>query len=110
MSTILEVVEGWTQELGPFTLRIDGDPFPGGLDGFTVALVLKGKTGTVVTADTRADDDQSANPGQVFYTPATDDLVAAESPYSMHWKVTDGNGKVVFFPHTKGDRLIVNAT
>lgn len=112
MASLFDIVEGWTQELGPFVLRVDGTPLP--LTGFDVSLVLRpmvgGKPGTPVTlgGTTRVDSDQVTNPGAVYYKPAATDMKAKFSPYTIHWKVVDGSGNVVFFPNTSADTINVN--
>ena len=107
MSTLLTVVEGWTQELGPFTLKVDDVALA--LTGYTVSLVIKGRSGSQISSpSTRVHGTQSgATTGYVYYTPSDGELVASESPYSMHWKVIDGSSKVVFFPNTAADKMIV---
>jgi hypothetical protein len=104
MSTLVEIAEGWTDELGPFTLEADGSPVD--LTGLTVSLVLRGRDGTLVTTtdDTRIDDDPTS--GKVYYTPDATDLSAAQSPYTLRWQVTDGDG-IVFFPNGRADALVV---
>mgnify|MGYP001324403865 CR=1 FL=1 len=103
MATLLTITEGWTQELGPFTLEIDDVAVD--LTGWTVALILREKNGTqVASPDTRVDNDPTT--GDVYWTPDGTEA-AAESPYSLHWQVTDGDGKVVYFPNTMADKVIV---
>lgn len=105
MAKLLEIVEGWTDELGPFTLKADGTAID--LTGLTVELVLKGRDGVAVTTtgNTRVDDDETT--GQVYYQPDADDLTNVGSPYTVHWKVTDGAGDVVFFPNGAADSIVV---
>jgi hypothetical protein len=106
MQPLLRIVEGWTAELGPFTLMADGVPI--NLTGLTVELELRpaGSTAYVDTAgNVRVDDDTTT--GRVYYKPDAADFVAANSPYAMHWKVTDGDGNVVFFPNVGADLVNV---
>lgn len=113
MTTVLSLVEGWTGLLGPFTLRVDGTPFV--LTGFTVALVLRDGDGNLVTTTGTVNVlDQSANPGQITYAPAASDFVfrtgrfVTSTTYRMHWRVTDGDGKVIFFPNDESVLLEVH--
>ena len=103
MSILMEVVEGWTGVLGPFTLRVDTVPL--NLTSYTVTLVLRDNDGTLITVGgTVTKLDQVAYPGQVTFTPAAGDFVyvprfTKNTIYQMHWKVVDAGGKVVYFPH-----------
>jgi hypothetical protein len=105
MAKLLDIVEGWTGELGPFTLKADGTAVD--LTGMTVELILKDLSGTVVTTsgDTRVHGTPTT--GQVYYQPDAADMTSAASPYSVHWKVTDGSGYVVFFPNSAADTIVV---
>ena len=105
MAKLLDIVEGWTGELGPFTLKADGTAVD--LTGMTVELILKDRSGTVVTTsgDTRVHGTPTT--GQVYYQPDAADMTSAASPYSVHWKVTDGSGYVVFFPNSAADTIVV---
>jgi hypothetical protein len=105
MANLFDVVEGWTQELGPFTLKVDG--VVQDLTGMTVRLHLRDKSGTVLafTGTTRVDNAPST--GKAYYTPAATDLTNARSPIDVRWEVVDGAGKVVFFPNGKADQITV---
>lgn len=105
MAKLLDIVEGWTGEIGPFTLKADGTAVD--LTGMTVELVLKDRSGTAVTTsgDTRVHGTPTT--GQVYYQPDAADMTSAASPYSVHWKVTDGSGYVVFFPNSAADTIVV---
>lgn len=105
MSLLCTVTEGWTQELGPFTLLVDGVPLD--LTGMTVALILRNVQGrlSTVTGDTRID--AAPTTGKVYYKPDAVDLLAKKGPYTLHWKVTDGAGDVVFFPNGAADTIAV---
>jgi hypothetical protein len=105
MAKLLDVVEGWTDELGPFTLKADGTAVD--LTGMDVALRLRDKNGKVVsfTGTTRVDD--TPTNGKVYYQPATGDLLEGKGPYKLHWQVTDQDGFVVFFPNGAPDEIVV---
>lgn len=106
MSALLEIVEGWTGVLGPFTLRVDGVPLD--LTGLTVALKLHNSLGAVVVpGGATTVMNQGTNPGQVTYQPVAGDFTMStgantnpvRQAYQLHWMVTDGAGKVVYFPN-----------
>ena len=99
--TFVDVTEGWTGALD-FHLKVDGVFFKIPV-GATVTLVLKDKNAAVVdvTGDISVVD---ADLGKVRYLPDSTDLVAANSPYTAHWKVTDGAGAIVFFPNGEADK------
>lgn len=89
--------EGWTERI-IYALSHDGEEL--NLSGMTVALVGKrtvrngasdldfqGQVGIV-----------NAGEGTVYFDPSSGDLSVENSPYQVRWKVTDGYGKVAFFP------------
>lgn len=110
MSRLTTIVEGWTGRL-TFTLmsRVPGvseaSTFVG--TGFTLSdLIITGKDGTEV--DTTSDFGWvSAAAGTAYYDPDAADFVASKSPYAVRFKVTDGSGKVVYFPSADADQLLV---
>lgn len=101
---LVEITEGWTGVLGPFTLRVDGTPL--NLSGFTVALKLRNALGVAVTpgGTVTVNPDQTSFPGQVSYAPHANDfafvtgVLGPISAYHFHWQVTDGNSRVIYFP------------
>lgn len=111
MSTLLSVVAGWTQTLGPFTLKVDGVAVD--LTGFTVTLILHKPSGILlIPGGVVTVLNQTTNKGQVTYDPIATDFVFAADPslgdeqlYAMHWKVVDGSGKIVFFPNVGADEI-----
>ncbi len=105
MSKLVEIVEGWTEELEAFTLKASGTAV--NLTGMTVELILttKEKVAVTLTGTVRVDDDPTT--GRVYYKPTAADLQNDLSPYGIRWKVTDGAGDAVFFPNNKADELIV---
>jgi hypothetical protein len=111
MAVILSVVEGWTGVLGPFTLLLDG--VASSLTGFTIVPILRRPDGTLVTTGgTVTLLNQSTDPGEITYTPVASDFVyqtggTVYSTYSLHWKVTDGAGKIVFFPNDAAAEIAV---
>lgn len=110
MSLLFDVVEGWTGRLPAFTLKVNGVPLP--LTGFLVEIRLRSFRGVVVPGGTVfVEPDQTLNPGVVYYTPISTDFVflsggsAVRQTYQIHWKVTDGSGKVVYFPNGEPDEI-----
>lgn len=105
MAKLLEIVEGWTDELGPFTLKADGAAVD--LTGMTEELIVRDRNGALVTlaGTTRISDTPTT--GQVYYQPDAADLPNSAQPYSLHWKITDGDGNVVFFPNGAPDTITV---
>lgn len=110
MSRLTTIVEGWTGKL-TFTLTTTSvttgvtSAFVG--TGFTLSdLIITGKDGTEV--DTTGDFGWLvAASGTVYYDPDAADFVAAKSPYTVRFKVTDGAGKVVYFPSADADEILV---
>lgn len=104
MSLLTEVVEGWTGRL-LFTLLSDGAAFVG--TGFTLSnLYITDARGRAI--DTAADFGWvTAALGTVYYDPDAADFVASAGPYTVRFEVTDGNGKVVFFPNGQADTILV---
>lgn len=113
MTPLLTIVEGWTEQLGPFTLLNDGAPLV--LDGLTVSVILRSlaagsssKAGAGVVTKL----DQALYPGQVTYAPAATDFTMSETlvleqPYLLHWKVIDADGKIAYWPNGLGDEILV---
>jgi hypothetical protein len=102
---VAEIVEGWT---GPIDLQLLSDGAVRVLStGESVALILKARAGTLVVSTTDNLTVLSSTDGKVRYLPNEKDLQAKQSPYSARVKVTDGTGKIVFFPSGKSDEWIV---
>jgi uncharacterized phiE125 gp8 family phage protein len=101
----LQLVEGWT---GPIDETLKSNGVAVDLTGMTVELILQKATGAPVdtTGDVTVVTPAS---GLVRYSPDAADLVAAETPHVARWKVTDGGGKVVFFPHEAGEVWLVQS-
>lgn len=101
----LELVEGWTGVLD-FILKADGVAVD--LTGMTVELLLYKADGTQVdtTSDLTVTD---AAAGTVRYSPDGADLLASETPHRSRFKVTDGSGKIVYFPNGAMDRWLVRS-
>lgn len=110
---LFSIVEGWTGILGPFTLRTDGTPLS--LTGLTLALKLRNAAGIVVTpgGTVTPDPDQITNTGKLRYTPVATDFVFGATTYgpielyTLHWRVTDGAGRIVYFPSGAPDTVEV---
>jgi len=106
MALLTEIVEGWTSRLA-FQLLEDGAAMDG--TGITVsALDIVGADGTVV--DTTGDFGWITQAsGTVYYDPDATDFIAAKSPYSVRYQLTDGNGKKAWHPSGKPDQIRVYA-
>lgn len=104
--TVTEVVEGWTGRL-TFQLQVNGANLDG--TGLTVsALDVIANDNTIV--DTTGDYGWvTQGSGTVYYDPDASDFQAAKSPYRVRYQVTDGGGKVVWFPNGKPDEIRVHA-
>lgn len=101
----MEIVEGWT---GNVDAQLKADGLAVDLTGMTLALILRDEDGTVVT--TTGVTVSSSTSGKVTYAPgSSNDLKSSKSPYSAHWKVVDGTGKIVFFPSGKADVWVVHS-
>jgi hypothetical protein len=106
MAKLLDLVEGWTDELGPFTLLADGVAVD--LTGLDIVPVLTDafRAAVPIPSDrVRVADD--ATTGQVYLTPADGELLNARSPYRLRWQVTDGDGRRVYFPNADADEIRV---
>ena len=92
MAQLDEYTEGHTAAI-EYNLEHDGASFDA--SGMTPSLVLKDSDGTEVdvTGDCEWADDSIS---KIRYNPDAADLV--EGTYTLHWKVTDANGKVAFYP------------
>ena len=104
MAELAAIVEGWTGEIGPFTLLADDVAFD--LTGLQVDLILKDARGDAVTTTGNTRIDASPATGQVYYKPDAGDFSTARQPYSVRWKVTGSDG-VVFFPSDDPDTIVV---
>lgn len=102
---VVELVEGWT---GPLEFQLLADGTAQDLTGMTVELILKDSEGTAITT-TGDITVTGAATGEVTYAPDSADLAAAASPLASRFKVTDGSGKVVYFPSGEPDRWFVRA-
>lgn len=104
---MVDLVAGWT---GGLEFRVKSDGTNQNLTGMTVALFLRDDAGTLVTFTSSTGDVEatSSTGGHVtFYPPATTTLVSSGSPYSARVRVTDGTGKVVYYPSAKADVWVV---
>ena len=106
MAKLTEVVEGWTTRL-TFQLEDDGTAIDG--TGLTVsALDIVGNDNVAVTTTSDYGWATQAS-GTVYYDPDSADFVASKSPYRIRYQLTDGSGKVVWYPNGAADTIIVHA-
>ncbi len=97
------IVEGWTS---PINQQLMSDNVPFDLTGMTVVFQLFDLYGAPIPF-TGTYSVTTANLGKVQFQPAANDLLASKSPYQVRWKVTDGVGKVSFFPRNQTDQWTV---
>ena len=102
----LKLVEGWTGAIDD-VLTSNGVAID--LTGLTVELVLQKADGALVTTAGNVTIVIPAS-GLVRYSPDAGDLLATETPHVARWKVTDGAGKVSFFPSDPGEVWTVQPT
>ena len=100
------LVEGWTAAIDYIlkTQAVDATEATAyALNGHAVSIQVcpKGSTTpltligtTTVSSDTTGDD-----VGLVAYKPGAGELLNSQSPYRVRYRVTDGNGKVAYFPN-----------
>lgn len=106
MSTIATVVQGETVPL-IIALSEDGVALDG--TGITVTdVLLTGKNGETVDTSAKFAWSVQAS-GTVSYSPAAADFEAEKSPYRVRVKLTDGNGKVRFYPNAERAEIVVLA-
>ncbi len=96
----INLVEGWT---GRIIYQLVAAGVVQDLSGASVELILYDRNSQPVSLS-GSSDVLDAEEGKVYFDPAEDDLVAARIPYSARWKVTDGVGKVAFFPNGEPER------
>lgn len=97
------LVEGWTD---PVDCILKADGVALNLTGITVAMLAYDRANTLLTL-TGTVSVPSAATGQVRFTPAATDLLNANSPMKVRWKLTDGAGKVRFIPNADADKWTV---
>ncbi len=105
MSETKKVVEGTTAML-EWNLYNDCEPFDA--TGITPAAVLKDKDGTTITTTGKIEW-ATITASKIRYRPDAADLVAAKSPYTLHFKLTDSVGKISFYPDDAAIKLLVYA-
>ena len=98
------LVEGWTK---PIKHILKGDNIAEDLSGATVELVLRAQRSGVLI-ETTGDVTLEHVPGPpaytiVTYNPDPTDIQAKHSPIEATYKVTDGSGKVHFYPNRDPD-------
>jgi hypothetical protein len=105
MAKLLDIVEGWTAELGPFTLKNDGGAL--NLTGLTVVPLIRDADQRLITFAGTSEKDADQTTGRMYLTPTAADFKAARAPYTLRWKVTDSDGKVVHYPNGEADTIEV---
>ena len=103
MAVLTEVEQGWSGSL-PFTLYADNVAVD--LSGLTVTGIVHTRRGTVVSTTGKVTVTGSTS-GVVTWTPAATDLTAANSPYTVRFKVVDLTSATVYFANGEADKLVV---
>lgn len=110
MTTLFTITQGWTAQLGPFTLRLNGSPLD--LSSMTVNLKLRSSANSAfvdTVGDVSVDADQAgAGRGRVYYKPDPEDFNALHSPYFCRFEVIDTAGNVVYFPEGAPYQILVH--
>lgn len=104
----LDLVQGWTDPIDYQLKKVasDGTITVLNMTGMTLALdVFDGKGNSVTVSGTVSIVTPST--GTVRFAPASADLLNTKSPYEIRWKVTDGSGKVAYFPRSEAEKWIV---
>ena len=103
--SLFELVEGWTDPIVVNLLKA-GDTPSGTMAGMSVELVLMDNRGTALTTSGDVAITDSVN-WQVTYSPDAGDLI--EGAYRGRFKVTDGSGKVAYFPSAGWDAWLIRS-
>lgn len=98
-----QLVEGWTD---PITQQLLNDGAAVNITGCTVALLLYDRSGVAISLG-GSTSVVTATTGTVKFSPGASDLKAARSPIKARWKVTDGTGKISYFPNAGADTWTV---
>jgi hypothetical protein len=99
MTSLVDITEGWTSALD-FQLLLNGAAFDA--TGMTLASVVRDREGKLVTVST-AWGTQATSLARL--SPVVTDFVAAQGPYSLRFRVTDGAGKIAYFPQGDASRI-----
>ena len=104
MAVAARVIEGQTARV-LFQLTEDGSPFDG--TGFTVsAMFITGADGVAVTTTAKFGWDTQAT-AIVYFDPGATDFDDAKQPYRLRVKLTDGGGKIRFYPDGASAEIMV---
>lgn len=71
--------------------------------GLTIGMVLRDCAGALIPTTGNVAWLVAAD-GTVRYSPASTDLKAARSPYEVRFSVTDGSGRVAYYPNGHADK------
>lgn len=108
MSLVVEIVEGWT---GPLDWQLQTCSTSFSIAGTDhVAAYIYDRNEVVVTTSTGVITEVTAACGHVRFAPCTScQFKAANSPYTMRFRVQDSAGTVVFFPNADAIYLKVRS-
>ena len=86
---------GWTEDID-YILAVDGTAQD--LTDMTVAMIARDSEDTLLTL-AGAVSVVDASAGQVRFSPAAADIIVANQPYRIRFKVTDTESKIAYFPN-----------
>ncbi len=98
--TLFDITEGWTSPLDT-QLQLDGAAFDA--SGMSVASEIHGRDGVAVVVTTTWQI-QATSVARLALTAGQ--LTVSKTPYTVKFKVTDGSGKIAYFP--SGDPMFIN--
>lgn len=104
LTVLIDITEGWTADIVA-QLTINDAVFDG--TGMTVTSVVKDREGKVIAVTTAWDVVASS---QAKLSPDATHFIAANQPYSVHFKVVDVAGKIAYFPQGQPSQIRVYAT
>ncbi len=105
-SKLFETVEGWTQELGPFTLRFGASATASDLTGADITAIIRNAENAYVEAGFEVRVDADPTTGKVYLS-ITDYTNLPTGTYHIRFKGVDGDDKVVFWPETGDYQFVI---
>lgn len=106
----LEIAAGWTAPI-LFALRINGVMATSFSTQDSAELILRRPEGERVatSGDVALLACSTSTAYNCTYTPGDRDLTESQTPYLARFKVTDGAGRVQYFPHGTADLWVVRS-
>lgn len=98
------LITGWTEDID-YILKADDVVV--NLSGMTVAIQAKDQNGNAISMSGSLVI-QDAAAGKVRFSPAAGDISRVQSDtYYVRWKVTDGSGKISYFPNAGAEQWTI---